>query len=202
MDSGNRLENKNVLVIIPRDYYDEAQLEPLLEKLQGEGADVRVASTKFKEAIGMNNGRHMPDMLVVDAIEGITGDAYVSSGKGVRQIKGVFHGAIAVGGKGARKTLWKEKLVRLLFTDRYKSEMVVGAIGNAVPCLAEADLIRNMEISAALDKFTQPILEQAAAVLSDEPVSNCDRIVTACGPEAMDAFCEEIIQEIAKTKDK
>ncbi len=202
MDSGNRLEGKNVLLIIPKDYYDEAQLEPLMGKLQAEGADVRVASTKFKEAVGMKNGRHMPDMLVVDAIEGITGDAYVSSGKGVRQVKGIFHGVVAIGGKGARKNLWNEKLVRLLITDRYKSGMIVGAIGTAVPCLAEADLLRNMEISASLDKHTQPILEQAAAIFSDEPVSNFDRVVTATGSEAIDAFCEAFISEVAKTKDK
>ena len=202
MDSEKRLQGKNVLVIIPKDYYDEGQLEPLLTTLANEGADVRVASPKFKESVGMKGGRHMPDMLVVDAIEGITGDAYVSDGKGVRQVKGVFHGAIVVGGKGARKTLWNEKLVRLLLTDRYKSDMVVGAIGEAVPCLAEADLLRNLEVAAHLDKHSEPVLEKAAAIITDEDVCCYDRIVTARGAEVIDKFCETIIPEIAKTKVK
>ncbi len=200
METEQRLVGKNILIIIPKDYYDEDQLEPLLDRFRAEGADVRVASSKFKEAVGMKNGRYMPDVLLVDAIEGITGDAYVTGGRGHRQIKGVFHGVVVVGGKGAKKHLWKEKLVRLLLIDRYKSDMVVGAIGNAVPCLAEADLIRNVEIAAEVDKFTEPELEKAAAILTDEAVCVYERIVTARGSDAVQEFADAIIPLIAQTR--
>lgn len=201
MEAQPRLDGKNVLVIIPKDYYDENQLEPVVDRLRAEGADVRVASSKFKEAVGMKQGRQMPDMLLVDAIEGITGDAYVSGGRGVRQVKGVFHGVVVIGGTGAKKYLWKEKLVRLLLTDRYKSDMVVGAIGNAVPCLAEADLLRNVEVAAEMDKNTQPELEKAAAILTEEAVCVYDRLVTARSDAVAD-FLEAIVPLIAKTKIK
>ena len=93
-----RLAGKNILIVIPKDYYLEAELDPILESMNAEGAKVLIASTKLKEAVGMNGGKATPDVLIVDAIEGITGDSYVSAAKGVRQIKGVFHGVIVIGG--------------------------------------------------------------------------------------------------------
>ena len=107
-----RLVGKNILIIIPKDYYMERELDPVVESLKSEGANVLVASNKLKEAVGMKGGRTTPDVLIVDAIEGITGDSYVSAAKGVRQIKGVFHGVIVIGGNGARSYLWKDELVR------------------------------------------------------------------------------------------
>ena len=118
-----RLTGKNVLLIIPNDYYNEGEFDTIKEILEKEEARVLVASNKFKEAIGMKNGSTMPDVMVVDAMEGITGDSYVTSGKGTRQILGVFHGVILIGGNGARLYLWKEELVRLLITDRYKTDL-------------------------------------------------------------------------------
>ena len=39
-----RLEGKNILIIIPKDYYVEEELEFPLKKFREEGADVRIAS--------------------------------------------------------------------------------------------------------------------------------------------------------------
>jgi len=197
-----RLEGKNILFIIPKDYYDEAQLEPLRKIFTDEGAETRVASGKFKEAVGMKNDRTMPDMLVVDAIEGITGDSYVTGGKGTRQVKGVFHGTVLIGGKGARKYLWKEKLVRLLIADRYRSGMVLGAIGTAVPCLGEADLLSNLEVASAQDPKTIAALEGAAAIPTEDPTTVNDRLITAQGAEAIEEFAEAFIEAVSKTKAK
>ncbi|MFQ5481710.1 MAG: DJ-1/PfpI family protein [Nitrospinaceae bacterium] len=194
-----RLEGKNVLFIIPKDYYDEEQLEPLLDRFRAEGAEIRVASTKFKEAIGMKKGRQMPDMLVVDAIEGIIGDSYVTGGRGVRQVKGVFHGTVVIGGKGAKKYLWKENLVRLILTDRYRSQMVLGAIGTGIGCLGEADLVRNVEVAAPEDKHLLPQLEAAAAILTEDAVSVHERVVTARDAASIEEFAEALIPLIAKT---
>ncbi|MCF8721391.1 DJ-1/PfpI family protein [Nitrospina gracilis] len=197
-----RLEGlkKNILMIIPKDYYDEKQLEIPREIFLKEGADVRVASSKFKEAVGDNGGRAMPDVLIVDSIEGITGDSYVTDGKGTRQIKGVFHGVVVVGGKGARKYLWKDNLLRILLIDRYKSNMVVGALGNAVPCLAEAQLINNLELAAAQDKYSLPELERVGATVADEKLTIHDRIVTAADGEVAEEFAYAMIDLIEQTK--
>ena len=85
-----RLSGKNMLMIIPKDYYNEEELEIPYEIFQSEDANVIIASGKMKEAVGMKTGRRMPDRLIVDSIEGITGDSYVTGGSGTRQIKAVF----------------------------------------------------------------------------------------------------------------
>lgn len=194
-----RLEDKNILIIIPKDYYDEQELEYPLKKFKEEGADVRIASSKLKEAIGMKTGRIMPDLLIVDAIEGITGDSYVTGGKGTRQIIGVFHGVVVIGGRGARKYVWTDKLVRLLLMDRFKSNMVVAGIGYGVPPLGEAGLIENLEVAAPQDKHTLPELDKAAAILAEDKLVVHDKVITAVGAEVVEDFTEAIIEAVMKT---
>ncbi|MDA0692606.1 MAG: DJ-1/PfpI family protein [Nitrospinae bacterium] len=197
-----RLTGKNILFIIPRDYYDEDELAPLMEIMKQEEARVLVASSKLKDAVGMKTGTIMPDVLIVDAMEGITGDSYVSGGRGTRQIIGVFHGVILIGGKGARSYLWKDELVRLLVADRYHNSMVVGAIGSAVPCLIPATLINDFDVAAGNDKHTLKELDKANIKLSENSVSAHERVITAANASAVKEFAEVFITEVMKTPKK
>ena len=195
-----RLAGKNVLIVIPKDYYMESEFDPVFEAMNSEGAKVLVASGKLKEAIGMQTGRTNPDVLIVDAIEGITGDSYVSAAKGVRQIKGVFHGVIVVGGNGAKSYLWKDELLRLLLNDRHRSGMVVAAIGSAVPCLGKADLIQSLEVTTEPgNKKAIKEIENAKGVVVNDPVTFHDRIFTIQNADAEEAFLNPFIEEVAKT---
>jgi deglycase len=194
-----RLTGKNVLFIIPKDYYNEDQLDPLLAIIKEEGARVLIASTKFKEAVGMKTGRIMPDLMVVDAMEGIIGDSYVTGGTGTRQVIGVFHGVILIGGNGARLYLWKDQLIRLLITDRHRSGMVVSAIGSAVPTLIGANLIQQFDVAASKDKHTVKALETANIKTSDSNIADYDRVITADGESAIKPFAEKFIEEVSKT---
>jgi protease I len=195
-----RLVGKNILIIIPKDYYMERELDPVVESMKSEGANVLVASNKLKEAVGMKGGRTTPDVLIVDAIEGITGDSYVSAAKGVRQIKGVFHGVIVIGGNGARSYLWKDELVRLVLNDRHRSKMVVAAIGSAVPCLGKAELLQNLEVTTEPgNKKAIKELENAKAIIVDEPVTSHNRVYTVQNAEAISAFLNPFIEDVAKT---
>ena len=195
-----RLVGKNILIIIPKDYYMERELDPVVESMKSEGANVLVASNKLKEAVGMKGGRTTPDVLIVDAIEGITGDSYVSAAKGVRQIKGVFHGVIVIGGNGARSYLWKDELVRLVLNDRHRSKMVVAAIGSAVPCLGKAELLQNLEVTTEPgNKKAIKELENAKAIIVDEPVTSHNRVYTVQNAEAISAFLNAFIEDVAKT---
>ena len=195
-----RLVGKNILIIIPKDYYMESELDPVVESMKSEGANVLVASNKLKEAVGMKGGRTTPDVLIVDAIEGITGDSYVSAAKGVRQIKGVFHGVIVIGGNGARSYLWKDELVRLVLNDRHRSKMVVAAIGSAVPCLGKAELLQNLEVTTEPgNKKAIKELENAKAIIVDEPVTSHNRVYTVQNAEAISAFLNAFIEDVAKT---
>ena len=196
-----RLSGKNILMIMPKDYYDEEELEIPYEIFKSEDANIIVASGKMKEAVGMKTGRRTPDRLIVDSMEGITGDSYVTGGTGTRQIKAVFQGVVVVGGSGARNYLWKDKITRLLLVDRYKSEFVVAAIGQGIGCLAEASLVENMEVPVEESKAKKPflkILEEGKALLSNKEVIVHERLVMGKDASVADAFAEAVVEEVAK----
>ncbi len=198
-----RLVEKNILIVIPKDYYMEAELDPVLESMNAEGATTLIASGKMKDALGMKGGHVTPNVLIVDAIEGITGDSYVSAGKGVRQIKGVFHGIIIIGGNGARSYLWKDKLLGLMINDRHRSHMVIAAIGNAVPSLGKAGLLQSLEVTTEPgNKKAIAQLEEAKAVLVDEPMTVNNRIFTVQDASAIPAFLDPFIEAVAQTPKK
>jgi protease I len=201
-----RLSGKNILIIIPKDYYNEEELEVPYELLKSEEANIIVASSKMKEAVGMKTGRRMPDRLIVDSMEGITGDSYVTGGTGTRQIKAVFQGVVVVGGSGARNYLWEDKIVRLLITDRYKSEFVVAAIGQGIGCLAEANLVEALEVPVDESTAKKPflkILEKGKALLSDEDLIIHERLVIGKDSSVAEAFAQAVIDEVEKiTKTK
>ena len=201
-----RLSGKNILIIIPKDYYDEEELEIPYELFKNEDANIIVASAKMKEAVGMKTGRRMPDRLTVDCMEGIIGDSYVTGGTGTRQIKAVFQGVVVVGGTGARIYLWEDKIVRLLITDRYKSEFVVAAIGQGIGCLAEANLVEALEVPVNENIAKKPflkILEKGKALLSDEDLIIHERLVMGKDSSIAEAFAQAVIDEVEKiTKTK
>ena len=201
-----RLSGKNILIIIPKDYYNEEELEVPYELLKSEEANIIVASSKMKEAVGMKTGRRMPDRLIVDSMEGITGDSYVTGGTGTRQIKAVFQGVVIVGGSGAKNYLWEDKIVRLLITDRYKSEFVVAAIGQGIGCLAEANLVEALEVPVNESTAKKPflkILEKGKALLSDEDLIIHERLVIGKDSSVAEAFAQAVIDEVEKiTKTK
>jgi len=196
-----RLSGKNILIIMPKDYYNEEELEIPYEIFKNEDANIILASGKLKEAVGMKTGRRMPDRLIVDSMEGITGDSYVTGGTGTRQIKAVFQGAVVVGGSGARNYLWKDKMVRLLLTDRYKSEFVVAAIGQGIGCLAEASLIENLEVPVNEGTAKKPflkILEEGKALLSNKDVIVHERLVIGKDSTVAEAFAQAVVGEVEK----
>ena len=196
-----RLTGKNILIIIPKDYYDEEELEIPYELFKSEDANIIIASGKMKEAVGMKTGRRMPDRLIVDSMEGITGDSYVTGGTGTRQVKAVFQGVVVVGGSGARNYLWEDKMVRLLLTDRYKSEFVVAAIGQGIGCLAEANLVEALEVPVDESTAKKPflkILEKGKALLSDEDLIIYERLVIGKDSSIAKAFAEAVVDEVEK----
>jgi len=201
-----RLSGKNILMIMPKDYYDEEELEIPYEIFKSEDANIIVASGKMKEAVGMKTGRRMPDRLIVDSMEGITGDSYVTGGTGTRQIKAVFQGVVIVGGSGAKNYLWEDKITRLLITDRYKSGFVVGAIGQGIGCLAEANLIEALEVPVDESKAKKPflkILEKGKSLLSDQDLIIHERLVIGKDSSVAEAFAQTMIDEVEKiTKTK
>lgn len=198
-----RLKEKNILIIIPKDYYNEQELDTVLGALKKEEpGNIRIASSQLKPAVGMKSGRAMPDLLIVDSMEGITGDSYVAAGKGTRQIKGVFHGVIVMGGSGAKKYLWTDRLIKLLLADRHRSGFVVAGLGLGVPCLGIAGLLEGLDVAVEQNKDSLKALEEAKAIVVDDDVAAHERIVTGKGAAAAKAFAEAFIEAVEKTQKK
>jgi putative intracellular protease/amidase len=121
----------------------------------------------------------------------------------VRQIKGVFHGVIVIGGNGARSYLWKDELLRLLLTDRHRSLMVIAGIGSAVPCLGKAGLLQSLEVTTEPgNKKAVAALEDSKAVLVDEAMTITDRIFTVQDASGVPAFLDPFIEAVVKTPTK
>jgi protease I len=196
-----RLTAKNILIVIPKDYYNEKELDPILEILKREGTgNIRIASAKLKEAVGMKTGRIMPNLLIVDAMEGLTGDSYVTGGRGTRQIRGIFHGTIVVGGTGAKRYLWGDPILRLLLTDRHSAGFVVAAIGLAVPCLGAAGLLEGLSVAAERTKDSVKELEKAKALLVEDAVMASGRVITAKDASVVEPFMQAVISAVEKTE--
>ena len=207
-----KLAGKNILMVVPSDFYDEELFEPLTDIFQVEDAHLVIASAKIKESVGIKRGRLRPDVLIVDSVEGIVGDSYVTAaGHGSRQIKGVYHGVVLIGGKGARKYLWKDKVLHVLLSDRHRSGFVLAAIGTAVPALGMAGLLEGKSATVEMDKFTQKamdecnaLIEEADVVVDDSTMSEKGpaAIITANGKEALKKFAETVIEYVEKTPAK
>ena len=207
-----RLKDKNILLVIPSDYYDEEQLEPLMQTFKAESANVVVASAKLKDAVGMRKGRFYPDVMIVDSVEGIVGDSYVTEGgRGSRQVKGIYHGVVLIGGTGARKYMWNDKVLHVLLSDRHRSGFILGAIGTAVPTLGMARLLEGKSATAEINKHTQKALDESNVLLEEEDVIVDDSVVTdngtaaiitAKGAEALVKFAQTVIDYVEKTHKK
>ncbi len=195
-----RLENKSILVVIPKDYYDEEMLDPILDILKAEEPKyLNIASCKFKEAVGMRTGRINPNVLIVDAMEGVTGDSYVTSQKGTRQILAVYQGIVLIGGKGARKYLWDDKILKVLINDRFRAGAAVAAIGSAIPTLAKAGVLETVEVAYdPEDKKGLALLEPTNAILSEDDLVVDGNVITAKNAASAEALANTLIDVVEK----
>jgi putative intracellular protease/amidase len=106
---------------------------------------------------------------------------------------------VAVGGSGAKKYLWPDRILKLMLTDRHRGGFVVAAIGMAVPCLGE--LLDGRRATADINKDTDPVLKECKAVLVDEDVVSDDNVVTARGAAA-EKFALAVVDAVEKTRQK
>ena len=81
--------------------------------------------------------------------------------------------------------------------------MVVAAIGNAVPCLGKADLLQSLEVTTEPgNKKALKEIEDAKAIIVDEPMTSNNRIFTVQNAAAVEAFLNPFIEEVEKTSIK
>lgn len=173
------LSGKNILLVIPRNQFDEDELFVTRELLESAGGRVIVLSQNGKEATGMNRTRFQPHGMIIDwnKQEGVFGR---------------YHAVLLIGGKGAPKSLWDDTILPQILTDIYRAGKVVGAMGLSVVVLARASFLMQKEASGPNEERFLNELEAGSGYYSEEPVTCCDRIITACGGEAAKEFVEAV----------
>ena len=173
------LSKKNVLIIIPKSQFCEAELHGVRSVLVQKGVHVVVVSKTGQEARGMNKEKFQPDGTIIDWNR--------QSG-----VQGKYHAIVLVGGKGARKSLWDDPIVPQILTDHYRFGSVIGALGSALVVLARASLVTG-EIPLPQDEATRYELELLNATCIDTPVTSMGNAVFGQGADSVGKFSQTIL---------
>ena len=173
------LSGKNILAVMPRNQFDEDELFTTRDILESAGARVVILSKSGQEAVGMNKTRFQPHGTIIDW----------NKQPGVL---GKYDAVLLVGGKGAPKSLWDDPILPQILTDHYRAGKVVGAIGLSVAVLARASFLMQKVASGPDEERFLKELEAGSGYYSEEPVTSCDRIITASGGEAAKEFAEAV----------
>lgn len=172
---------KNILIVIPKNQFDEQELFGVRAVFEERGARTVVLSQKGQEAVGMNKKRFQPDGMIVDwnKQEGISGK---------------YHAVVVIGGRGSSKSLWDDSILPQILMDHYRAGGVIGAIGSSVAVLARASFLKGEKSAGPEEEKFLKELEAGGAIYVDQPVTRLERIVTAKGGEAAREFAESILQ--------
>ena len=173
------LSEKNILMVIPRNQFDEDELFVTQKFLESAGARVLVLSQTGQEAVGTNRTRFQPHGMIIDwnKQEGVLGK---------------YDAVLLVGGKGAPKSLWDDPILPQILTDHYRAGKVIGAMGLSVAVLARADFLMQLAASGPVEERFLKELSAGSGYHSEEAVTCCDRIITASGGDAAKEFAEAV----------
>lgn len=173
------LTGKNILVVIPKNQFQDDELSLIRAVLDPAGARVIILSKTGQEAVGMNKTRITPDSRIVDWDKqpGVTGK---------------YHAVLVMGGKGAPKSLWDDDILPQILTDHYRAERVIGAIGLGVAVLARTGLLSGEAAGPDDDKFLAE-LEQAGVAPANDAITRYDNVITACDADAATEFAQAVV---------
>nr|WP_282012584.1 DJ-1/PfpI family protein [Nitrospina watsonii] len=174
------LQEKNILIIMPKNQFEEQELFGLRQALEPTGARTVVVSKSGQAATGMNRERYTPDGTIIDwnKQEGIFGK---------------YHAVIVIGGKGAAKSLWDDPIVPQILVDHYRAGSVIAAIGAGIVVLARASLLNGRCASPDLDLAIAE-LDRLGIYCEEEDVIADDRIVTARDGSAASSLVKSIVE--------
>jgi protease I len=166
----------NVLVIVAQKDFQPVEYGDTKTELEKAGYDVDVASITTDTAVGADGSEVKPNIAVKDA----------------DLIK--YEAIILIGGPGA-PVLGEYDEVLDLIKEAYKQEKIVAAICIAPTILAKAGVLEGKKATVWNGDGKQgDILTSAGAEFIDESVVQDDKIITANGPAAAEAFGRKIAE--------
>lgn len=159
-------ESAIILIVIPQNRFSDPQLQELQSVFESVPLQTVVLSKSGCEAVGEMKTKVAPDGILVDWDK-----RFLPNKK--------YDAVVVVGGKGAKNSIWNDTILPQILTDHYRDGKVIGALGLSVVALARAGLLTRQETSAPDHELCARELEEAGAHISKEPLTTCDRIVTA-----------------------
>ncbi|HEY8393057.1 MAG TPA: DJ-1/PfpI family protein [Capillibacterium sp.] len=168
------MKKKAVLVIAERTFRDEEYLVPK-DLLARAGVEVVTASTTAGEAVGKLGHKVRPDILI-------------------SQVKAEDYDALVFVGGGGAAQYFADETAHQLARDFVHAGKVVAAICIAPVILARAGVLRGKRATVFPDGV--PELKKAGAIYTAQRVERDGRIITGNGPEAAEAFGQEILGQL------
>jgi protease I len=167
---------RRILYVIAPERFRDEELAVPKRALESAGHQVRVASTRPGEAVGMLGTRIVPDVTIAQAKEAEV-DALVIAG-----------------GAGAPTHLWDHEPLRALVKALHVQHRPLGAICLAPPVLARAGALEGRRATTFPTDRAIAELKRGGADYVKKPVVRDGTIITASGPEAAEAFGAALVQ--------
>ncbi len=166
-----------VMAVSPNDFTDREYFETR-DILQESGARITVASI----AKGLATSHDGKQIRIDTSINEL--------------MPSQFEAIVLIGGMGAIKELLGSESLRNLLIAAYHQKKIVAAICVAPIILATAGILLNKEATCY---SADPIINEMkrnGAIYKDSEVLEADRVITANGPDASDAFARKIIETL------
>ena len=167
--------NLKVVMVIAHNGFRDEELFITKKILEEHGIKVEVASSSLTMAKGMLEGVCKPDLLLKD----INIDHYAA--------------IIFVGGVGATE-YWDNPIAHKLIKEAVVKHKVVAAICIAPVTLAKAGILKGKKATVWPSEAEQ--LEAMGAIYTGKPVERDGLIITANGPQAVNAFADTVLRAL------
>jgi protease I len=169
------LTGKKIVMIIAQEKFRDEELAKPKEIFTEKGAEVTIAAPKKEKCKGMLGAEVEPDTTI-------------------SKVKPEDYDAIIlVGGVGA-KDFFEDKKMHALVKKAESKDKIVAAICMAPVILANAGLLKGKD--ATVFAAMKDALAEKGANYKEEAVVSDGKIVTGNGPEAAEAFANEVIKKL------
>lgn len=180
----DRLDGKQILMIVGQKNYNEEEFDYLFQRLESEGADVFVASNQLEQALGRLEGSVTPD----EAIEEVDPAEYDA--------------LVLIGGYAARLFLWDDEKTHQLVRKANDLNKLIAAISTAPVVLANAGILKGRKATVFPDYDATLSLQENGAKFIYEDVVVDENIITCNHTRYKEQFAEAIIKYLSKTHEK
>jgi len=171
------LQGAKILMIVAHQNFRDEEYQRPRQLLEAQGATVVVASSSMEPARGMLGLEIRPNLLLKDvAVQDYAAIVYV-------------------GGTGASQ-YWDDPMAHAIARQAIEQGKVLAAICLAPATLARAGVLQGKR--ATVFASARGELEAGGAVYTGQLVERDGLIITANGPDAAEAFAEEIIRILSE----